>query len=445
MLKVSRYTLHSSADEQHYLFNTFSGASLTLDEAQYAKLKTVMDEAPGEDRSAAENGIIDLMRQSGFLVEAETDELAAALAQYDDGRRATDVMSVVITPSLSCNMSCFYCYQNRKNTDRLSDGDIGAIVRFVGERLQPNGSLNITWFGGEPLLEQPFIAAASRELKALAASRGAGYRADVVSNCYYLDAATVAMLEECAVDRVQVTFDGPPETHDKVRRSLHPATGNRAGSFSQIVKNLQTACRHFIINARVNVTELNIDRIPDLIDVLAEAGLHETLTGIYFVPAYSFTTTAPKVSYAPRPGVHVGIESFAKAEVSLLRHAAARGFNLHNPLRAGYTGCIAVQENGFVIDANGDVKKCTNDVSRPATAFTSIREPDGAFAADYTRSYDAFRPENDSGCRDCRLLPVCYSACPQRSMLSEEDRREKCPSHKYNWKETLPMFLSQQC
>jgi hypothetical protein len=56
MLKVSRYTLHSSADEQHYLFNTLSGASLTLGDAQYTKLKTVMDEASGDDRSAAENG-----------------------------------------------------------------------------------------------------------------------------------------------------------------------------------------------------------------------------------------------------------------------------------------------------------------------------------------------------------------------------------------------------
>ena len=38
MLEFSRYTLQTSADEHHYLFNTLSGASLTLDEAQYAAL-----------------------------------------------------------------------------------------------------------------------------------------------------------------------------------------------------------------------------------------------------------------------------------------------------------------------------------------------------------------------------------------------------------------------
>jgi uncharacterized protein len=443
MLEFSRYTLQTSADEHHYLFNTLSGASLTLDEAQYATLGAALDRPEGR-RSAAEQGISDLMLRSGFLVEAGTDELGAALAQYDEGRRTTDVMSLVITPTVSCNMSCFYCYQDRKNTERLSAGDIGAIVRFVGERLERNGQLDITWFGGEPLLEQGFIAAASRELMALAASRDARYTACVISNCYHLDAAAAAMLEECAVDRIQVSFDGPGATHDRVRRSLDRATGVRTGSFGQIVENLQGACRRFEITARVNVTELNLHRIPDLIDELADAGLHDALAAIYFAPAFGYSTTTPEVSYAGRPKVHLKIESFAQAEVSLLRRAAARGFTLRNPLRAGYTGCVAVQANGFVIDANGEVKKCTNDISRPATAFDSIRPSAAAFAADYTASYDAFRPEGDSGCRSCHMLPVCYSACPQRNMLSKEERREKCPSHKYNWKETLPIFLDHQ-
>ena len=443
-LEVSRYTLHTSAEEHHYLFNTLSGASLMLDDAQYATLSAVLDTEPEDRRSAAEKGIADLMLQSGLLVEAGTDELTAALEQYDDGRHATGRMSVVITPSLSCNMSCFYCYQDRKNTQRLSAGDIGAIVRFVGEGLQEDGSLDVTWFGGEPLLEQDFIAAASRELIALAASRRARYAARVISNCYHLDAAAVAMLEACAVDRVQVTFDGPQESHDRVRRNFDRGTGASEGSFSRIVENLRIACGHFTVTARVNVTELNADRILELIDQLADAGLHEELAEIYFAPAFSYKTTALTVSYAPRSGVHLGIESFAQAEVLLLRHAAARGFTLRNPLRVGYTGCLAVQENGFVIDANGEVKKCTNDVSRPETAFVSLRQGTGNLAAAYTAKYDAFRPENDAGCRECRLLPVCYSACPQRQMLSEEDRREKCPSHKYNWKETLPMFMAQQ-
>jgi uncharacterized protein len=444
MLAVSRYTLHTSEEQHHYFFNTLSGASLMLDDAQHAALRAVLDKAPEEPRSAAEKGIADLMRQSGLLVEAGTDELAAALAQYDDRRHAADTMSVVITPTLSCNMSCFYCYQDRNSTAQLSAGDIDAIVRFVGERLAANGRLDVTWFGGEPLLALPFVGAVSRQLIALAAARGARYGARVISNCYHLDAAAIATLEQCAVDRIQVTFDGPQQTHDRVRRSRDAAAGPRTGSFARIVDNLRRACRHFTIVARVNVTERNVDHMPELIDQLAEAGLHDGLAAIYFAPAYSYTTTTPKVSYAPRPGVHLRMPSFADAEVALLRHAAARGFALRNPLRAGYAGCIAVQENGFVIDASGEIKKCTNDVSRPATALASLRPHDGDFATAYTARYDAFRPEGDAGCRDCQLLPVCYSACPQRNMLSDEDRRDKCPSHKYNWKQTLPMFLNQQ-
>lgn len=444
MLDFSRYTLHSHADEQHYLFNTLSGASLTLGDAQFETLTAVIEVAGDDRQSAAERGIVDFMLESGLLVAAGTDELPAALAQYDEGRHRTDVMSVVITPSLSCNMSCFYCYQDRASSRRLSSGDIGAIVRFVAERLQDDGFLEITWFGGEPLLEQEFIAAASRELMALAASRNAGYGARMISNCYHLDAAAVAMLEAYKVERVQVTFDGPREAHDKVRRNLDQATRTREGSFARIVDNVRNASDRLTITARVNVTEFNVDAMPELIDELADAGLNDKLAGLYFSPAYSFKTTAPTVSYAPREGVHVGKEAFAEAEVGLMRHAAARGFTLHNPLKAGYTGCVAVQANGFVIDADGEVKKCTNDVSRPATSFASIRSDSGSFDPEYTDRYEAFRPEDDAGCRSCSFLPVCYSACPQRNMLSEEDRREKCPSYKYNWQQTLPMLMAQQ-
>lgn len=145
----------------------------------------MLDKTPEDLHSAAERGIAELMLQSGLLVEASTDELAAALTRYDDRRHAADTMSVVITPTLSCNMSCFYCYRDRESTEQLSTGDADAIVGFIGERLAANGRLDVTWFGGEPLLALPFVTAVSRELIALAAARGARYGARVISNCYH--------------------------------------------------------------------------------------------------------------------------------------------------------------------------------------------------------------------------------------------------------------------
>jgi sulfatase maturation enzyme AslB (radical SAM superfamily) len=59
--------------------------------------------------------------------------------------------------------------------------------------------------------------------------------------------------------------------------------------------------------------------------------------------------------------------------------------------------------------------------------------------------WDAYRPEEDSGCAECVLLPVCYSHCPHKHMVADEtDRPEKCPPHKYNWRRTLPLVLAQR-
>ena len=443
-LKVSRYNLNVGTGAETYLVNTVSGAAIRLGEKEHKSLSGILnliDEAGGVHPH--QKIIADFLLEHGFVVPADVDELERVLNKYDQGRSNSSTLSLLITPTMRCNMGCFYCFQDRSNQSSLKKYDIDAIIQFAAGRLEQLGKLHVTWFGGEPLLDKDFIFETSTALIDLANSRKASYSASMVSNGYYLDNETAINLQKYKVKSIQVTFDGSQQDHDKIRRHLMPLSDRRIGSFFEIVKNLLFASNFLEITIRVNVTRINVGGINILIDELASAGLAEKVKGIYFHPVFNYKTSNPKANYQPKEGVHFSIQDYAEVEVEYLAYAVERGFRIPDPLKPNYSGCGAVQKNSFIIDSNGEIKKCNNDIGKPGTAFTSLYTSDITDTSNLT-PWDDYRPEANPGCGSCSFLPVCYSHCPHRNINSPEAKPDKCPSNKYNWQRTLPLVLKQR-
>ncbi len=441
--KVSRYTLVIPVGPKTHFVNTFSGASIALGEAEREGVEAVFAEAASGPVRPEWGRVADLLLDNGFLVPVDTDEIAGALEKYDRVRSDPNIMSLTIATTMQCNMGCYYCFEDRKSTASLDGGDIDAIIRFVADRLPVNGRLHITWFGGEPLLAKVFVLEASRALMDLAASRSAGYSASMVSNGYNLDAATARELRDHQVRSIQITLDGDRAHHDDVRRHL-VKSGERVSSYARIVENVRASASSMSISLRVNVSKLNAQSIRSLIDDLADEGLVASIASIYFAPLHSFKVTDPTRGYQVRERVHFTSREFAEIEVELLEHAAARGFRLSDWANPSYAGCIAVAKNGFVIDSNGEVKKCDHELGEAGTELSSLRDA-SISNADNERKWIDYRPEANPGCSECVLLPVCYSHCPHKNMAAETpEMADKCPSHKYNWERTLPLVLAQR-
>ena len=358
-------------------------------------------------------------------------------------------------------MGCYYCFEDRTSSEKLATGDIDAIVRFAADRLPANGHLHVTWFGGEPLLQKDFVFEASKALIQLTERLHARYSASMVSNGYNLDPITARELQDHRVSGIQVTFDGAKEHHDAVRRhqpltvarkegkylpimmNTTESKVRRIGSYQRIVENITQASEFIQIGVRVNVSKQNAPSIKRLIDDLAEAGLAGKLASIYFTPLYNFKVTDPDKHYQPTEKVHFGMREFAILEAELLEYAVSNGFQLRDWATPSNSGCIAVAKNGFVIDSNGEVKKCDHELGEPGTAVSSLRDPAVSDTAN-ERKWDEYRPESNPGCDTCVLLPVCYSHCPHKNMASTPEEADKCPSHKYNWERTLPLVLAQR-
>ncbi len=435
--KPSRYNLVVSKDERVFIANTLSRSSIALHGAMgQAVLGLLRPSSSNVDAGASP--ALQLLAENGFIVADEADEVAAAMARYTTVRRDTDMLGLVIAPTMSCNMGCYYCYED-KNDNHMSSDLADRICAFASEHLKDNGALEVKWHGGEPLQQVDFIRSLSLRLRQLAASRGCTYRAAMISNCYFLSEQVAETLaNDCAVESIQVTFDGDRDSHDRIRRDKNARSES---SFDRILGNVVAASEVIRIVVRVNVSPLNVASMPALLQRLSEAGLTGKCAELYFHPVFRYRPSLPGAPYAPRQNGNFTVREFAALETGFLELARGLGFKVGDFLTVPYASCAAVYDNSFVVDADGGLKKCYHDFGNASASFASLTDDTVANADNYDK-WTAFTPVDDPQCKACELLPICYSSCPHK-VFSKAPREEICPTLKYNWRERLPMVLEQ--
>ena len=124
--------------------------------------------------------------------------------------------------------------------------DVVALTRRMME-VNNARSLNVTWFGGEPLLAPEIIESLSGKLIALAEEHHASYDAGIITNGYLLTPENIRILEAAQVSSAQITLDGIGAAHDATR---HLADGGQ--SFERIAANLRRPFS-FTVNIRHNI------------------------------------------------------------------------------------------------------------------------------------------------------------------------------------------------
>jgi uncharacterized protein len=215
------------------------------------------------------------------------------------------------------------------------------------------------------------------------------------------------MLHARRVTHAQVTLDGGPEHHDRMR----PLASGR-GTFATILDNLVSVADIIDVTIRVNIDGGNVDGYRELLDILADNGLAGRI-GVYAGPiiGYDEGTGAPSETYAPRC---LTPREFSAVERDFMAAAADRG--LAAPSLPGPVGapCTAVRANELVVGAGGELYKCWDSVGNAREVIGHVRswrDPNDRILKWLT--YDPFADEE---CRSCIALPICMGGCAHHSM-----------------------------
>ena len=308
-------------------------------------------------------------------------------------------------------------------------------IAFIEKSLPHIKQLHIAWYGGEPLLQMPTIERIADAAMMLCKKYNCNYSSMMVSNGYLLTTQTARKLEKYGVQQIQITFDGPPEIHDKIRKLR---TGG-ARTFEHIAGNVKKAAQRtkMSFSLRINVDARNKDDMFQLIDELERAGLSgQKNIQLYFAPIEAITESCHCVA-----DTSMQKSEYAKVEYLLYRYAYKKGLtNLPYPPR--FKGaCAATKVKGFVINPNGDIHKCWDTVTVQDRKVGDIFHPDAILNNEIYDQWLAWNPFDNDICRRCKLVANCAGACAYKFIYSDDTKGEAavlpCLSWRYNLNERL--------
>ncbi|MEV4925442.1 radical SAM/SPASM domain-containing protein [Streptomyces roseoverticillatus] len=286
------------------------------------------------------------------------------------------VRALSLAVAQKCNLGCTYCYAQQGSfgqapTSMSTETALNA-VEMLFSAAAPGERVNLSFLGGEPLLNRPVIHAATEHAVRLSREKDLPVTFSITTNGTTVTAADAGFFEEHGF-AVTVSLDGTQEVHD----ALRPYRGGR-GSFQKVITNvtpLLAAQRRMQVSARVTVTPDNL-ALKETLDAFVELGFHS----VGFSPLLNSPNGRGELSAS---GLEVMLSQMVACGEEFERHViAGRRYpfaNLVNALRelhhgthrpypcgagAGYLGVSAEGELAACHRFVGDPKGAMGDLSR---------------------------------------------------------------------------------
>jgi uncharacterized protein len=436
LMKASRYNLFVPDGEAVYAVNLLSRTAITLSPQAYEAYQEMAcgeAEMPAPEEAPELHEFEQMLRTGLFLLDDDFDELAYIRYRVQQERFDTRQLGLVITPTMGCNFSCHYCFEN-KTDSFLSEEAQNRLIRLVASNLAGREHLSVQWFGGEPLQALPIIENLSRNFMRLAQTAGVAYAATVITNGYLMTEEVSQRLAELGVTTVQISLDGDKHLHDRTRFE-RPG----AGSFEKILEHIRLASPHLSVKLRVHVAPFNVDSVRHLIDTLGQRQIAPHVAELYFAPLFNYRQAMPGQAYQSDGKRFMNSEQFAGTQIELLQRAAAWGFAAPDFLEVSYGICTAVRNNTLVVDADGNLMKCYKDVGVSEEATGSLST--GPQANRNLLKWMDIQIPRDDECRECRFLPICLGGCTKQ-WHEGASKGVICTPLKYNAEEMIRHYFT---
>ena len=413
-------------ENEYLLYNLVYGGLEVLNWNQGLLVESLQNEnyIDLETLSEENSSVVLYLYEKGFFIDMERDEKKEYHDHYKEKRdrlydRDQANINLTIGTTIVCNMGCPYCFEFVKPNKSLNDDDnLKALIYYLTDMISKSpvkkwNSLNITWYGGEPLINRKAISKLTPMLRELSKAYDMNYNANIITNGILLTVDNWTLLKECGVQNVQITIDGPQKKHDK-SRPLKGLNKNRPNYF-QILDNLRNIPQEIKVTVRINTDREVADSIDELLQDFRVYGLWPNLYNqITFKPAWLRTyEEANEADVSMRFTVSQFFEfqqSFRLKQVNLYNKWAAE-----NGLKQGKLNWVLperqdecatwVSPYSLVIDPDGNIHKCWETIHESEEAISHVSQ--GYDLEKHRKFMEYDRVELNDICANCKYMPVC--------------------------------------
>jgi uncharacterized protein len=247
-----------------------------------------------------------------------------------------------------CNFRCTYCYEDYK-IGRMMPEVVSGIKNLLHHRHKTLKFLEISWFGGEPLLAKDVIFEISEMILSLQESNSdLKYAANITTNGYFLTKQVAEELINSGISMYQISLDGDRQLHDTTR-----FLSNGKGSFDVIMSNLlalKEIDAEFKVLIRIHYQKSTYVELKSLIETLNDQFGGDLRFQFFFKAVERLGGENDENIEALSFIEKADIEAYLKNLVADSRQI--------DSVSNQYI-CYASKPNSLAIRANGRIAKCT--------------------------------------------------------------------------------------
>ena len=170
----------------------------------------------------------------------------------------------------ACNLRCSYCYTERKVQRPMPESVVRKAVDRAIASIAPGGTLEMGFFGGEPLVEAESILSTIDYARSRTVASRVNLSMSLTTNGTITTPAAWSILNDPAID-LAISHDGLPEIHDRHR---HTADGRKTSD-----RVLETIGKMLACGRKIRVIMVvrpdTVERLADGIEFLIAAGVRQ--------------------------------------------------------------------------------------------------------------------------------------------------------------------------
>jgi uncharacterized protein len=275
---------------------------------------------------------------------------------------------LVLMVNHACNLRCSYCYTGLKFTRAMPAQVARKSVDRAHASLGPGGTLELSFFGGEPLLEPALIEDTITYARSLCAESRNELVISMTTNGTIDSPQAIRILLDPELD-LTVSFDGLPELHDRHRID----TDGRGSSARVLATIKQLIAAEKVFQVIMVVRPDTVAALPDGLRFLRDRGVDMIVPSLDLWTAWTAADLL-KLEAALEASAQVWRDGLPRFGVSWFNEKAVElaGVPLLENARCGFgKGEIAVAPSGNLYPCERliGIDAADNPMKLPGTAL----------------------------------------------------------------------------
>lgn len=403
MKELSSYNYFLNDNGRIIYFNGLTKAVFSLSPDEHSNVQKLFRDLP-----AFESGYPKEFKRFciwGFIVDDKEDEINEILTKnrldvYDKSK-----YTIIINPTLNCNFNCWYCFESHEDKGYMSSDTIERLKFHIRNLVidQNIKSLNLSYFGGEPLLYfKKVVQPIDEYANSICKEHSVSLVSSFTTNGYLINSALIEQLKKSNFNYgFQITIDGGRERHNKIRNI------NGKPTFDVIIENINNLCAsldNVFVTIRVNYDDETLEdddlkAVFQKINPLNRSKIHIDFQRVFQtkkvnIEGDEYQSLLEYLEYCKNAGFHV-----------------VYGYTIN---KDKFHKCYADLLSTTILNYDGKVYGCT---ARDFNEDNCIGELNAEGYINHKRK-DLYcrlaKPTFDNEkCIHCKHLPICFGPCSQ--------------------------------